>query len=236
MPEWLVELKGDQGDLAMLAGHLRSADPSIKEENDGRYWLRFSGLNSLNDPREVREEADRLVGIISGAAKHLGDLQPIEVNAIALDSGTGPPHQFVQLSPLTATLSARFPMSTDRLIRLIDLAEKDAELAEALYFLQKDNWFNLYKAWEVARDAAGAIRRGASEGTRQDIIDSGWANETEQWRFRATAQCRKVLGDEARHAGKRAYDGPGKPMSIDEAREFMGRLIDAWIRELDSKP
>ena len=104
-----------------------------------------------------------------------------------------------------------------------------------VYFLQKDNWIDLFKAWEVVRDAAGRARKGTPKGNHKDILAVGWADETEQWRFTATAQVSDALGVEARHAGKRKYAGPGNeaPMTIDAARQFIGSLIDAWVKQID---
>ena len=71
------------------------------------------------------------------------------------------------------------------------LAERNPRLADALRYFARGDWVNLYKAWEVVRDAAGAVHA---------IIANGWADRTEQGRFTGTAQSKDQLGDDARHA------------------------------------
>lgn len=38
---------------------------------------------------------------------------------------------------------------------LVNLADQNEKVADALRFYARSDWFNLYKAWEVVRDAAG---------------------------------------------------------------------------------
>lgn len=81
---------------------------------------------------------------------------------------------------------------------------------------------NLYKAWEIVRDAAGG---------EHTLIANGWTTKKTKNRFMQTAQSRKALGDDARHASER-YKAPESTMSVDEARAFVKSVIGKWIRTL----
>jgi hypothetical protein len=111
-------------------------------------------------------------------------------------------------------------MSTATFLRMIAVAERNPGIATALNFYQRGDWFNLYKAWETVRDGTN----GRS---------NRWTSEKERSRFTNTVNNPEAIGDEARH-GVKTGDLPSKPMSIDEAWQFVGRLCRTWIREADA--
>ena len=98
---------------------------------------------------------------------------------------------------MTATPSVGGTVNAPRLPSeaesLVDLADQHQEVADALRFYKRGDWVNLYKAWEVACDAAGGLHQ---------VVKNGWATERDRSRFTQTAQSRAVLDDEARTRAK----------------------------------
>lgn len=214
-PEWLVRLEGDDGDLRVLAEHLATADPNVKIEDDG-CWLRYSRFDSLTDPIEVYESAFKLLGEIRGVAQLLGnDAFKVKVAGLAREDAEGLRHQYVLAGGVPS--DGRFGMPTDAFISMIAVAEKNPDIADALSFYQRGTWFDLFKAWEKVRD-----------GT--DGRSNAWTTRNERSRFTNTVNNPEVIGDHARH-GVPTGDPPPNPMSVEEARGFVGRLIKTWIDE-----
>ena len=82
------------------------------------------------------------------------------------------------------------------LVRTIDLAQKDQRVPDALHFMgQSRNSYNLYRGFEIVRDDMGK--------RVHNRVDSKKLNS-----FKATAQCRALLGDAARHASEKVAAPP----------------------------
>ena len=96
----------------------------------------------------------------------------------------------------------------------------DPDLAKAIEWMGRPtetNWHDLWKAFEVLRHAAG--------GNRPFAARFG-LNQADLLSFRSSANDPETSGDHARHA---VQTGPkGAPMSLDEGRAFVGRIIAAW--------
>jgi hypothetical protein len=120
------------------------------------------------------------------------------------------------------TRSNYLPVSAEEMKSLIILTESNPNVAAALHFFMKCDWVSLYKAWEMARDAAGG---------NHDLVNKGWAERRKQNRFTGTAQSREELGDEARHASEQ-YKPPKDPMSLNEARSFVRSILQAWTNSI----
>ena len=220
MTEWLARLAGDADDLRVLSEHLQSSDPNVKEEVDG-YWLRYTGFETLTEPTEVYELAIRRLDEIRGVAKLLGGgILKVEVVGLAQENLAGPRPQYVFFEGIPS--DERFGMSTDQLVSMVATAERHPGIAKALTYYQRGDWFNLYKAWETVRDGVG--------GERTLLYQKRWTTKNTKDRFTSTVNNPELIGDEARHGVWKGQPQP-KPMSIDEAQEFVSHLIRAWIRE-----
>lgn len=215
MPEWLARLSGDADDLRLLSEHLLSNDPSVKEEEDA-YWLRYSVFDSLTEPTDVYESVIKLLREIRGVAMLLsGGALEVEVVSLAQENYVGPRPQYVFSKGIPS--AERFGMSTTTFTQMIAIAERNPSIAKALGYYQRGDWFNLYKAWEAVR-----------EGTNGR--SNGWTSDKVRNRFTNTVNNPEAIGDDARH-GVRTGEPPPKPMAIEEAREYVGRLIRTWIKE-----
>jgi hypothetical protein len=238
MSEWLVRLKGHEFDLEDLSGHFNSPKRNVRKDKDGYYYLRSSGFDPLADDAAIRERALELIEHMNGAAKiYSGEsFRTVEFNGISYVDEEGQRHNFVYLSgvmegrsrvsgSLTVVREGEVvepPEPPRKAEMLVDLAARDARVADTLRFFQKGDWVSLYKAWEVVGDAAGGAH---------SIVSNGWATRVDQSRFTGTAQSREELGDEARHASEK-YKSPTNPMFLSEARAFVRSVIEAWISAL----
>ncbi len=238
MTEWLVRLKGHEFDLEELSDHFTSADRNVKKEEDGYYYLRSSDLNELDEPDAVRERAFKFIELVNGATKLYtrGSYRPVEFDVVTRIDDSGNRHHHITLS---ATVEGRSRMTGKLIVGdmgetmdvlrppsgadpLVNLADQNEKVADALRFYARGDWFNLYKAWEVVRDAAGG---------ETELIKKDWATKAQRRRFTGTAQSRAVLGDEARHAIEKVQP-PKNPMSLEEAQAFVRSAIEAWVRTL----
>jgi hypothetical protein len=104
----------------------------------------------------------------------------------------------------------------------VHLAAKDADVDEALalWASQPRDWSILYKVFEVIEHRGGA-RAG------------GVMSRNQATRFTRTANHQEAAGHGARHARSSA-DPPPEPMSILEAEQLLGRLLTAWIADLEA--
>lgn len=223
MPEWLARLSGDEYDLKVLSEHLRAPDLNVKKDDDGQYYLRSSDFASIANDDAREKHAARLVRHVNGAADLLleGGGFPIELDGMSRIEEDGRRYHSVGSSVhllyrVRTTIKAASP---DEMRSLVFHAGHDSKVADALNFLRRNDWVSLYKAWEMARDAAG--------GTHE-LISRGWAQKRDQSRFTGTVQSREVLGDEARHASEK-YRAPDNPMTLEEARCFVRSVVRAWI-------
>jgi len=223
VPEWLVRLQGHHSDLDNLAEWLTSPDLNVKKEGD-HFYLRSSEFSPLTDADAVRGRALALLDIVNGASKlRSGSYLPVELDTIAWTGEEGKLRHLVGSSVTLKwrVLEAKPPTGIES---LVSLARGDEGVADILHFFQKGDWQSLYKAWELLRDAVGGEHK---------LTKKPWINERAKKRFTQTAQSRKVLGDDARHASE-DYDNPikGGPMTLDEARSFVRSVVEAWVATL----
>ncbi|MGH6644063.1 MAG: hypothetical protein ACRED3_15345, partial [Bradyrhizobium sp.] len=102
---------------------------------------------------------------------------------------------------------------------LLEQAEKDPALREVLHLFGLElNWANLYKMVEAVEMPFGGER---------GLIKMGWISKGELKRFKHTADNRKATGDDARH-GPNNYDPPADPMSLEEAKAMVRKLVAAF--------
>jgi hypothetical protein len=235
MPEWLVRLKGHEFDLEELSDHFTSTDRNVKKDEDGYYYVTSEDFNRITDSDAVHKRALELIEHMNGAATYHagGNYRPVEFDGLAQIDESGQPRNFVFLSGviegrsrITAKLTVGDQDSTDdapqppgEVAVLVNLADQNEKVADALRFYQRGDWINLFKAWEIVCDDA----RGS-----HIVVKNGWAVERDRNRFTGTAQSRGELGDEARHASER-YKAPKDPMTLNEARAFVRSVIRAWV-------
>jgi hypothetical protein len=240
MTEQLVRLKGHQFDLEALSEHFTSDDLNVRRDEDDHYYLRSTDFDQMSDSSAVEERGRELLEHVNGVAKLLwgSEYRAVEFDAAARIEAEGQRYHSVGTS-VTISMRSRAtakpsviradetvedaPQSSDIAKRLVSLADRNKEVADALRFYERGDWINLYKAWEVVCDAAG--------GTNA-VVNNGWADGSERRRFTHTAQSREELGDKARHASMKKYPAPKNPMTQGEAQGFVRSVIQAWVATL----
>jgi hypothetical protein len=239
MAERLAQLQGSDYDLQDLEKILSSHDPMVVSE-DGKFYLRSSAWDQLQEAAQVYSQAKRFVESLDSAAFiFFRDTAPLTIGHIMMVDDEGNKQRFVfgkasfhARARLRASGSAirptGQPTETEQehaIIKTLRASEQHQEVADALRFFRKGDWSSLYKAFEIVED---------HPPNNQGITTYSGLTKPSTDRFTRTAQSRDAIGDEARHA-KRKYTPPRKPMSINEAKALIGDLIQKWIESKETE-
>ena len=110
--------------------------------------------------------------------------------------------------------------------RYLALASSNKDVAELLTLVGNANtlsWVELYKVYEIIRDAVGGGKKG--------LIATGWITKEELSAFTGTANHPHTSGPDGRHA--RGPGGtPTKTMTIEESRRVIRDLANRWLDSL----
>jgi hypothetical protein len=235
MGEWRVQLQGEKFDLQELKETLLGHDPCIIEENSN-FYLTSKAWDKLKEPREVHSQAKDFNQLLENAAYiHFRDTAPLTIGNIVRIDDDGRKHDILiadaghlNLRGLrlkaTGTVSGPKPIESraEHLVIKFLRKSKNPLVKDALRFYRKGDWVSLYKAYEIVSDAVHGKR---------EIVRRGWIPKESINRFTQTAQSRKALGDDARHASVK-FHPPKNPMKIDEAKTIIGDLLLKWIDSL----
>jgi len=237
MAKWLIRLTGEEFDLEDLPEIINSPDLVVLKRDEG-YFLGSIDLDELASADEVRERGIALVKILNGAAKlHIDNFHPVAEAGVASIQQNGKLHMTIHVG-ITEIARAKDKVSVtafsadgspkpvpplgpgSQILKSAVLALKHESVADAIDFYRDDNWISLYKAYEIVCDDLGSKHR---------LESSKWVPVAELSRFTQTAQSRAALGELARHASK-SYKPPQNPMTLDEARSLIKRVILSWIQ------
>ena len=235
MNEWYVRLQGRKCDLQELPKLFSLPDATVCEQDDV-YILKSEMFSELEDSNEVFSIATHILELVHGVAKlTLGDFEAVNADAVWKVDEEDHKHVAMVFSE-TITITARASVSATATVvkangaidsdqssplsnsRLSAALQHD-DIAKAVRFMREPSWWNLWKVYEVIRDAVGG-----TEG----IVQAGWATRREISLFSQTAQSDKALGDAARHAAKK-YKAPEDPMSLSRARSLIIGLLCNWV-------
>ena len=99
-------------------------------------------------------------------------------------------------------------------------ADQDQDFSEALFFFGADGnpWSNLYKVVEIVDEVV----------TKNVAVANGWCPDSQWRRFKHTANHQEAIGRFSRHARMNS-EPPADPMSLDEARQFVLKLLRSWL-------
>lgn len=230
--EWRIILSGNSAELGDLSQALTGADVTIRREGE-EYVLRASSLQALDSADAVKDEAERLIAHLDGAARLAFNARtPICVKTIGYWDEGGKRY-FLSLTtaaPTRSTLGsallfedayAEEMTSPNPLAVWVRIADDNENVAKALRLLgnRRMNWGDLYRLIEVVEYDLGG---------RDEIKKRGWATEDALARFRHTANSVAVSGDNARH-GKEYTRPPARPLTLDEGQAFVESVIRAWL-------
>ena len=176
MPDWLVELQGEEFDLKALTLLLCSPRLNVFREGSS-YYLRYSSFALIDSPDEVRERAREVLQRASAAESiRCGSSLPITIGEVFRIEPDGTRRSFsssvlgfkwnvrVAHAPVTEGDALAFA-------RWLELAERDAKVDKVLRILvtRETNWVNLYNILDVVLSDVGGM-----------IWQAGWAAERGQ--------------------------------------------------------
>lgn len=247
-----AELDGHSFDLDTLARHFPTGDPHIVVTDEGTF-LEATALDDMFDDtgRLVNTANEHLARLNGWAVLADAGYQPVRLRNRFVRDG-GPTHMHIvvgdearardsltvvtvrtaetRLGALNVTAAVDGvpvepppPEGPRRLAR----AASDKNVDDLLAVVGKAedlSWIELYKVFEIIRDAVG--------GSRQDLYDKGWTTKPQLSAFTGSADHHAVSGIHgARHA-RQSVGPPKNTMTLDEAQQFIRHLARKWLDSL----
>jgi len=215
--EWFVKLKGAEHDLNELPSVFNIPFVTVMRLKDG-FYLKSAELNNLKDAGEVFKSSKRLIEMVNGTAKlHFDHYGQVEIdNSITGIDESGHTYGFSFGCGTGRKINETYE-DPARVRKWLTKAIQEKNVADMLRFFSDQNWFNLYKIYELVRAEAG------------DVARHGWVTKRELDRFTQTAQSQESIGDAARHAAIKKYKPHEDPMSLIEAKSFIKDLLLNWF-------
>lgn len=222
---WQAYLKGDAFDLETLTVLFPTGDLQVQKDDGGVYVTGIL-LNATGSAEHALRVAKEWLPMLNSAARVLeASFRPVEVSGSIAD-GHGNRHVFAEAnlsvrSRMTASGAVDMPnVPLPRGTELMRRAASDQNLAEAMVHISglRVDWVELYKAFEVLKDAAG----GLNELSRRASVSKGRLKA-----FTASANHPAVSGTDGRHA-RPSGPPPKDTMTIEEARALINLLISSW--------
>ncbi|MGH7115561.1 MAG: hypothetical protein ACREE9_13820, partial [Stellaceae bacterium] len=175
---WVVQLSGHDFDFSYWERSLRPPfDPWCDRiPQNGRFVLRSRCFDDLQSADEVKKSAIPLIQRLNGALSVAVGAEPLNFDGVGRVDDQGELHLtfFAELNErlrLMATATAEVRDAEGNLIppappqpsnaqRWIGAAEKNDQIADMLVFAGRaDNWFDIYKALELAETLAGGRQK-----------------------------------------------------------------------------
>lgn len=230
---WGVHLQGHAFDLADWEQSFKPPfDPWVERRGDD-FYLRSAALDGLNDPSGVREQITPLVEQLNGAMFAINGTRPVHFEGVAefAPDGAKRVHMVVAVGSIEArcrvgavgvaiiggkTTPTRPPSPSDAQ-RWMVTCEAHPDLADALVYLSRKEWFDIYKGLECIEDWLGgeAGMRSAS------LVDFD-----EFKRVKRTANA-------FRHRKNGKHLPPSVPATLDEAHKLLATLVDGAFKRAE---
>lgn len=235
-PGWWLALDGDQTYLRDLAMHLNAPELRVVEDDTG-FYLGSTDFAAFATTDEVRGRGAELIAIACGACEvELGDFRPPRIVATVRVEESG---EMQRLTPVSAVLRMPYEVHQnvervreDGVVEVVEiapplprteewteLARQDPDVADALAILGREDvrWHDLYYLFELVEGDVGGL-----------MVSAGWATKTTVDRFTQTANSRRAIGRDARHA-KDKFVPPKRPMELAEAQKLIRTLVHRWL-------
>lgn len=232
-PGWIARLGGHPYDLAYWERSLKPPfDPVCErmEHAGATIWaVRSAALDRLDSATAVWEQAAVLVGRLNGAMRVQSGAEPLKLETVGRIDETGNIHFHVFMegkarvrSMLSGTLEVRNPDGSlpppppsepSPAQKWLETSERTDNIAEMLMFTgRSDNWFDIYKAFELAEELAPPVPGKSQRKALYALV----GNRREVERLIRTANM-------GRHA--RPDDPPDDPMSLEEAQRWLSFVL-----------
>ncbi|HAG85771.1 MAG TPA: hypothetical protein DCL61_32685 [Cyanobacteria bacterium UBA12227] len=235
---WLIQLKGSEFDLKVLSESFCLSDFSVTEDQ-GSYYLKSQQFNMANEIEEVYRSATELLTFIKGAIEiYSGQSYNISIARVIRVDEQGQRESFVIAPPpmraaSQAKMRARASICRGTEITnslpqpsiiesYVAIPRQDERAAKVfrIWVSREHNWHNLYHMYEVVEGNVSSMSQ---------IVQNGWATETEIKLFKRTACNENVLGDDARHGYTKDLNLKN-PMTLSEAQSLIQKILNHWIR------
>ncbi len=235
---WEVQIGGRASDLEYLSRHFTSPPIVVtKDDRDSCYLLRSESFGTLSEPNAVRDTANSLLAVLSGALGFARSSdEPLRSGAIYLRHLDGRRDVFLLLEGIAARMEVgdlsvsiidrhgavlKIAPPAQPTVSLVSAALNDKAISKALRLLGSDanTWVGLYRLHEVVEADVGGEHR---------MLKNGWGSSRQLKRFKHSANSVAVAGDNARH-GKELSLPPGAPMSLGEAKAYVLYVLQAWF-------
>jgi len=238
---WLAELDGHSRDLTLLTDLLQSHDTHIVLHGT-RFYLHSNSWEILSSDRDVNARAEQLLSTILSIFKmRLKLLQPVTIARI-VDLRSEEPRRYVwfhiapknwkrskyladQMAAAESLGAQKLSQHKRHLSTLLASVEVKPAAHNVLRLWSEGDWRQLYAAFEIIEHDVG---------NSSTLLSLRWISRNQLNRFKRTANSPHILGLEARHGASMTVP-PRDPMSADEAKIFIAKLIQRWLCHQNSK-
>ena len=190
--------------------------------------LSSSTFTEFTDHEEVLREAQRIAEIMTGAMKVRQSPENLVARYVTAVYADGVIEEFRR--PTRGRFGTRVTFSfteegqvqetLEKAITLFALRCDNPYVQEVLRtFAQSDDWNGLYRIMETIRREINE-HHGGRNG-REKMVKWGWVSEPDLTAFDRTV-------DSYRHRDKQTV----RTMHLDEAQNLVGRVVEAWLREV----
>ena len=242
MPQaWYAIVRAHEASLRSYLDHFRAMkDPTLEAmPSEGPDFAKLSStLFTGANYAEVQREALRLMEIITGAAKIKQDPGNLRLQSVVAVYADGETKKFRPV--ISGSWFSKRPVvfwqdegkvheTFEKSVVLFALKCNNIypQVNEVLRSLaQSDDWSGLYRILEAIRLDLNKNDEKGKKDARRKIVELGWVSESELNSFDMTV-------DTYRH--HRLKQNP-RTMTLVEAQNFIGRVIEAWIREIAKRP
>jgi len=225
---WGVGLSGHVFDLEDWRDTLKEPfDPWVLHEGDD-FILRASEFQSCNSAEEILNSAILLIDVLNGAMRVAKRTHPVACRGVyqLFPDGWRQPHIFPPsaVTNLRAKVYDGTPMPPPSPRRSnvqvwAELSETSDQLGDALVYVGRGGWFDIYKAIECLEDWVGSQR---------DLESKQWVDANELRLMKRTANSH-------RHRAGGKQPAPSKPISQERSMELLAKLIECSFEEAKAR-
>lgn len=223
MDEWAIQILGEEQTLERLGTAIGGLG-DIRVDAD-KHFLVHPNWQAANNWEEAEAEGRAFLAHTNGLLRLRGETQQLRFGGVVRLKSAGGRDYFdaatvvVRMTPSAVEEhigadGLPVPPPPDPLPSWLAVAEADERLQEALgIFANASDWTELYKVYEVIRKALG------NEKAIEALI---------------SAPLRRRFTQTANHFRHANVSLPGNPMGFDEGVEVVGRLLVAWMKQVQS--
>lgn len=237
---WEVAIQGHSMDLEYLARRFKSGPVVVVRRDDQNgYVLRLAEFANCPDSESVLAAAERQLVLLTGVLKvDRNAVDPLKAGAVYKKHPGGGLDVFVFVrdtlqvridvgEPIVAVTDSDGrvlpqPIVESRSVRIMRLCATDSAVEKAMRLVaaaDARSWVGLYRIYEVVESDVGG---------QAALGQESWGSETDQDRFKHSANSVTVAGDHARH-GKEYKQPPKDPMTLEEAGAYVDGVLKGWL-------